>query len=150
MKTLLLVVAVSTALLGASQAAFQATPDVPTDGINLICRPPLDRNDRNPVIRTTVNVTFQNGYEVKEFEVLHELYNGQIIVRSKQYIGTVGHSPGMNEWFWRGRLARNPQIEMMARVSCNGQNEWRYEEDIFKYGHLDSSTVFGCTSREGE
>jgi hypothetical protein len=40
----------------------------------------------------------------------------------------------MNEWFWRGRLGRNPQIEMMARVSRNSQNEWRYKEDIIKYG----------------
>lgn len=150
MRALLLVAAITVAPLGSSQAAFQATPDVPTDGINLTCRPPLDRTDRNPVIRTTVNVTFQNGYEVKEFEVLHELFNGQIIDRSKQYVGTVGHSPGTEEWFWRGRLARNPQIEMVARVRRNGRNEWRYEEDIIKYGRLDSSTVFGCTSREGE
>lgn len=111
MRTLLLVAAISVAPLASSQAAFQATPNVPTDGISLICRPPLDRNDRNPVIRTTVNVTFQNGYEVKEFEVLHELFNGQIIDRSKQYIGTVGHTPGMNEWFWRGRLGGTGELQ---------------------------------------
>jgi hypothetical protein len=68
MKKLLIM---SVTLLGTAQAGFQAAPEIGTS-VYLVCRPPLDRTDRNPVIKTFVNLTFKNGYEVQEFTALHE------------------------------------------------------------------------------
>ena len=123
MKKLLLATAMSVAILGSAKAGFQAAPDIGSS-VSLVCRPPLDRNDRNPVVKTLVNLSFKNGYEVQEFTVIHELFNGRKIDRSDQYTGTVAHVAGRNEWSWTGRLDRNRSITMEARLFRNARNEF--------------------------
>jgi hypothetical protein len=51
-------------VLGTAQAGFQAAPDIGSN-VYLVCRPPLDHTDRNPVVKTFVNLYFKNGYEVQ-------------------------------------------------------------------------------------
>ena len=148
MKALLLVTAMSVSVLGTAQAGFQAAPDIGS-GVYLVCRPPLDRNDRNPVVKTFVNLTFKNGYEVQEFTVIHELFDGTTRDRSNQYTGTVAHVPGKNEWSWSGRLDRNRHITMEARVFRNARNEWWYEENVFDNGRSDVSIHYRCSENEG-
>ena len=148
MKKLLLATAMSVAVFGSAQAGFQAAPDIGSS-VYLVCRPPLDRNDRNPVVKTFVNLSFKNGYEVQEFTVIHELFDGRKIDRSDQYTGTVAHVPGQNEWSWSGRLDRNRNITMEARVFRNARNEWWYEENIFNNGRSDVSIHYRCSENEG-
>jgi hypothetical protein len=121
----------------------------PSNSVSLVCRPPLDRNDHNPVVKTFVNLSFKNGYEVQEFTVLHELFDGTTVDRSKQYTGTVAHVPGQNEWSWSGRLDRNRRIKMEARVFRNARNEWWYEENVFDDGRSDVSIHYRCNESEG-
>jgi hypothetical protein len=147
MKKLLLT-AMSVAVLGTAQGGFQAPPDIGSN-LYLVCRPPLDRNDRNPVVKTVVNLTFKNGHEVQDFTVIHELFNGRKIDRSDQYTGTVAHVPNHTEWSWSGRLDRNRSITMEARVFRNDRNEWWYEEDISKNGRPETSIRFRCSENEG-
>jgi hypothetical protein len=148
MKKLLIVTAMSVTVLGTAQAGFQAAPDIGS-GVYLVCRPPLDRTDRNPVIKTFVNLTFKNGYEVQEFTVIHELFDGTTRDRSNQYTGTVSHVPGKNEWSWSGRLDRNRSITMEARVFRNARNDWWYEENIFHDRRSDVSIRYRCNENEG-
>jgi hypothetical protein len=148
MKKLLLATAMSLAFFGPIKAGFPSAPDIGSS-VSLVCRLPLDRNDRNPVIKTFVNLSFKNGYEVQEFTVIHELFNGRKIDRSDQYTGTVAHVAGHNEWSWTGRLDRNPSITMEARLFRNARNEWWYEENIFKNGRSDSAINFRCSENEG-
>ena len=135
-------------ILGMAQGGFQAAPDVGSS-VYLVCRPPLDRNDRNPVVKTFVNLTFKSGHEVQDFTVIHELFNGRKIDRSDQYTGTVAHVPGHNEWSWSGRSDRNPRITMEARVFRNTRNELWYEEDISRNGRPETSIHFRCSENEG-
>jgi hypothetical protein len=148
MKTLLLATTMIVAVFGSAKAGFQAPPDIGSS-VALVCRPPLDRNDRNPVVKTFVNLTFKNGYEVHEFTVIHELFNGRKIDRSDQYTGTVLHVAGHNEWSWTGRLDRNRSITMEARVFRNARNEWWYEESVFHDGRSDVSIRYRCSENEG-
>jgi hypothetical protein len=143
-----LIVAISVAALSGAQAGFKGAPDLGSS-VNLICRPPLDRNDRNPVVKTFVNISFKNGYEVEELSVIHERFDGQTVDRSKQYSGTVAHVAGHTEWSWSGRQDQNRHISMEARVFRTARNEWFYEENISKDGHPEKSFRFGCTESEG-
>jgi hypothetical protein len=148
MKKQLLGTAMGAALFGSAQAGFQAPPDIGSS-VNLVCRPPLDRNDRNPVVKTVVNLSFKNGHEVQEFTVIHELFDGTTRDRSNQYTGTVAHVAGKNEWSWSGRLDRNRHITMEARVFRNARNEWWYEENVFNDGRSDVSIHYRCDENEG-
>ena len=131
------------------KAGFQATPDIGSS-VYLECRPPLDRKDRNPVVKTFVNLSFKNGDEVQEFTVIHELFDGRKIDRSNQYTGTVAHVPsGGNVWSWSGRLDRNPRITMEARAFLSARNEWWYEENVFDNGRSDSAILYQCNKSEG-
>jgi len=126
----------------------QAAPDIGSS-VYLECRPPLDRKDRNPVVKTFVNLSFKNGHEVQEFSVIHELFDGRKIDRSNQYTGTVTHVPGQNEWSWSGRLDSNRRITMEARVFRNARNEWWYEENVFDNGRSDGAIQYRCNESEG-
>jgi hypothetical protein len=148
MKKILLATAMSVAVFGSAKAGFQAPPDIGSS-VSLVCRPPLDRTDRDPVVKTFVTLSFKNGYEVQEFTVIHELFNGRKIDRSDQYTGTVAHVPGQNEWSWTGRLDRNRSITMEARVFRNARNEWWYEESVFHDGRSDVSIRYRCSENEG-
>jgi hypothetical protein len=149
MKTLFLT-AISVAVLGTAQAGFQAPPDIGSN-VYLVCRPPLDHNDRNPVVKTVVNLTFKNGHEVQDFTVIHELFDGRKIDRSDQYTGTVAHVPGHNEWSWSGRSDRNPHITMEARVFRDARNEWWYQENVFDNGRSNGAIHFRCNeNQEGD
>jgi hypothetical protein len=122
MKKFLLATAMSVIVFGSAQGGFQAAPDIGSS-LYLVCRPPLDRNDHNPVVKTFVKLSFKNGHEVQEFTVIHELFDGTKVDRSNQYTGTVAHVPGQNEWSWSGRLDRNRRITMEARVFRNARND---------------------------
>lgn len=148
MKGLLFVTAMSVTALGTAQAGFQAPPDIGSS-VNLVCRPPLDRSDPNPVVKTIVDLTFKNGHEVQEFNVLHQRFDGTTVDRSNQYTGTVAHVPDHNEWSWSGRLDRNRHITMEARVFRNARNEWWYEENVFNDGRSDVSIHYRCSENEG-
>jgi hypothetical protein len=148
MEKLLLATTMIVAVFGSAKAGFQAPPDIGSS-VYLVCRPPLDRTDHNPVVKTFVNLTFKNGYEVKDFTVLHELFDGTKVDRSSQYTGTVAHVPNQNEWSWSGRLDRNRSITMEARVFRNTRNEWWYEENVFHDGRSDVSIRYRCSENEG-
>jgi hypothetical protein len=109
----------------------------------------LDRNDRDPVVKTFVNLTFKSGYEVQEFTVIHELFDGRRIDRSNQYTGTVAHVPGKNEWSWSGRFDRDRRVTMEARLFRNTRNERRYEENVFKDARSEGPIHFRCSENEG-
>jgi hypothetical protein len=64
--------AMSVAVLGPVKAA----PPEFESGVSLECRPPLVRKDRNPIVKTFVNLSFKNGHEVQEFEERAWLYLG--------------------------------------------------------------------------
>jgi hypothetical protein len=135
-------------LIPLRKAGFQAAPGIGSS-VNLECRPPLDGKDRNPVVKTFVNLSFKNGHEVQEFSVIHELFDGRKIDRSNQYTGTATHVPGQNEWSWSGRLDSNRSITMEARVFRNSRDEWWYEENVFKNGQSDGAIQFRCVENEG-
>jgi hypothetical protein len=109
----------------------------------------LDRNDRNPVVKTFVELSLKSGHEVQEFTVIHELFDGTKRDRSNQYTGTVAHVPGKNEWSWNGRSNRNPHIAMEARVFRTAHNDWWYDENIFTDGRPDVSINYRCDEKEG-
>jgi hypothetical protein len=134
--------------LNTAQAGFKSAPDL-GKSVYLICRPPLDRHDSNPVVKTYVNLSFKDGYEVDDLSVIHERFNGKTVDRSKQYTGTVAHVAGHTEWSWSGRQDQNRHISMEARVFRTAHNEWFYEENISKDGHPEKSFRFGCTESEG-
>jgi hypothetical protein len=148
MRALLTAACLGLALIGRADAGFQPAPDI-GNSVSLVCRPPLDRKDRNPVVKTLVELSLKGGHDVQEFTVIHELFDGTKRDRSNQYTGTVGHVPGKNEWSWSGRSIRNPHITMEARLFRTARNDWRYEESIFRDGRPDVSIDFHCDENEG-
>jgi hypothetical protein len=56
MKKQLLGTAMGVSVLGAARASFQAPTDIGSNPY-LVCRPRLDRNDRNPVVVALASVT---------------------------------------------------------------------------------------------
>jgi hypothetical protein len=109
----------------------------------------LDRSDRDPVITSGITLMLDDRYEPTQIDVTHWLFSGRAIDRGTQYSNDgVWKTAGLNEWFWRGRLMRNPHVSMVGRLYFTAQGRWFYDETIFKDGRLDK--VLSETCFEGD
>jgi hypothetical protein len=134
-------------IFGEAWGGFQSAPDI-SDRVSLVCRPSLDRSSRNPAVKTFVDLSLKPDHEVRDFTVIHELFDGTRKDRSDQYTGNVDHVPGKNEWSWNGRLNRNSSITMEARAFRTSRGEWKYEEKVYKNGWLDVAIDYSCNESE--
>jgi hypothetical protein len=108
----------------------------------LACKPPLDRSDRDPVISSSVALDLSDRYEPTRLDVTHSLFSGREIDRGAQYSNDgVWKTAVLNEWFWRGRLMRNPHV---GRLYLTAQGRWVYEEHLFHDGRPDKVLSEAC------
>jgi hypothetical protein len=56
MRALLTATFMCLALIGRADAGFQPAPEI-GNSVSLVCHPPLDRTDRNPVVKTFVELS---------------------------------------------------------------------------------------------
>jgi hypothetical protein len=155
MKKFLLATVAVLALAGPAMAFTNQRPGVElNDGItSLTCHPKLDRSDRDPVVRTyiTIELDGHNDFAAKSFTVRHELLGGRIIDRDNQYTGRLWKDAGIAQWYWFGRLDRNPSIEMKATLFHNSMRGWRYQETLFKNGYVEKVVPeMDCSLSEGD
>jgi hypothetical protein len=101
MRKLLLAAAAAVVLATPAMAFSEANNQVMLQDIEaLICHPALDHSDRDPVVRTYVNLELDGtrDWTAKSFTVTHESFSGRMISRDDQYT----RSP--IEDAWQGRM----------------------------------------------
>jgi hypothetical protein len=148
-KALILFVAMAT-----STSAFAFTAQAPTpipDSVNLVCVPPLDRHDTNPDVRIHVTAEFDSGNrDVKEFDVIHELFDETTHNRSDQYTNAgLNHKTGYNDWYWTGTWVKNHSVTMIGHL-YNNQQGWFYAEAQSENGNLSWVITSPCHANEAE
>jgi hypothetical protein len=110
----------------------------------LTCHPPLDRSDPDPVVTSGVSIGLNDKYEPTFMNVTHWLFSGREVDRGTQYSNDgVWKTAGLNEWFWSGRLMRNPRVSMTGRLYLSVRG-WFYEERLFRNGRLDQVISEAC------
>jgi hypothetical protein len=153
MRKLLLAAAAAVVLATPAMAFSEANNQVMLQDIEaLICHPALDHSDRDPVVRTYVNLELDGtrDWTAKSFTVTHESFSGRMISRDDQYTGRLLKTPGKAEWFWIGTLNRNPSIQMKASVWNNPRTGWGYQETVYKNGYVDHVIpAEDCSENEG-
>ena len=155
MKKLVLATVALLAIAGPAMAFTDHGHSVElNDGMtSLTCHPVLDRNDRDPVVRTyiTVDLDGHNDFAAKSFTVRHELLNGRIIDRDNQYTGRISKDRGIAQWYWTGTLDRNPSVQMKATLFKSPISGWRYQETLFKNGYVEKVIPeMDCSISEGD
>jgi hypothetical protein len=104
-------------IFGEAWGGFQSAPDI-SDRVSLVCRPPLDRSSRNPAVKTFVDLSLKPDHEVRDFTVIHELFDGTRKDRSDQYTGNVDHVPGgsTKKRYTRMDGSMSPSITVATRA----------------------------------
>jgi hypothetical protein len=144
MKRLLLA-AVATAALAAPVMAFttgQQGRVAVHERQTLTCWPQEDRNDRDPVVRTYINLILDpsNDFFATTLEVQHALRSGRRINRDDQYTLNQNGLESRHEtadFWWTGTLNSNRAISMRAHLAKNTRG-WVYQETVYKDGHVDT------------
>lgn len=141
-------------------AAFNAVPDAVTVGPStmLVCHPQLDRSDRDPVVRTYVQLELDQDHKpwpgsIKTFTVQHELLSGRMIQRDDQYSARGGLTSGNNtaDFWWLGELAVNHSIWMKGHLFKSANYGWGYQETVFKNGYVEKTLpAMLCTEQVGD
>ena len=130
--------------------AFTNPPIEPVPAnVALICTPPLDHSERNPVVRIMVDATFDAKAEdnVTEFNVVHELYDGAQFDRSKQYDHAVlTNKEGHKDWFWKGTWTKNIRVTMVGHLYQNNAG-WFYDEAQFRDDRAINFVASPCRYR---
>jgi hypothetical protein len=82
-------------------------------------RPQSWRPDPDPVYKTNINLTSDNG-SFQSFDVLHTVRSGAIYDRSQQYSdASIWKTNNRMEWFWRSY--RGARGSMVGEVYWNSQ-----------------------------
>ena len=133
-----------TTVVMSSAFAFTATPQPHLDSVDLICLPPLDRHDANPVIRIHVTAQFDEDMNVTQLDVVHWLFDGAQHNRSDQYTNDfLGRKTGHLDWNWRGTWVKNSSVKMIGHLYFNNQG-WFYEEIQFANDRLSFDIISPC------
>lgn len=150
---LLRALALSLVLITPAYAAFENPPEKQKEEwLYLICKPPLDRKDSNPVINIDVTAHFEpdNLNRITSMDVIHHHFNGNDTDRSHQYRQTfLGNDPE-GKYFWEGINKKHSSLIMTGMLRTDRSNLWHYTEEIYRNGvktnHIDTI----CTENEGE
>ena len=114
-------------------AGFTNEPPQPIDnGVGLECAPvgSTERGyDRDPVYKTAVSLTLENGSTPTTISVVHTTVSGSNYDRSHQYDhASIWQTPHMNQWFWKGYRG---SLTMVGEIKRDATHPWWYIEKIF-------------------
>jgi hypothetical protein len=147
MKTIALATAAILAALTTAHAGFKNIPPPPIDnGTALECVPLRSTEhgpDRDPVYKTSVSLTLENGSTPTDISVVHTTVSGMNYNRSEQYHdGNIWQMPHKTQWFWKGYRGN---LTMVGEIMRSTRYEWWYTEKIFDpSGRLDFAMEERC------
>ena len=116
----------------------------PVSDIVLLCTPPLDRKDRNPVTKISVGFEYDWTHRrVVSMDINHQFYYGGFVNRFQQY-GNVKLGFDGTIFGWTGVLMRNPAENMAGGVFIGEGERWYYREKHWKNGVADFDITSPC------
>jgi hypothetical protein len=133
MKTLALATAVVLAALTTAHAGFKNSPPPPLNNDTALECVPVGSTergyDRDPVYKTTISLTLENGSAPTDISVVHTTVSGVNYDRSNQYNNSsIWQEPHKTRWFCKGYRGN---LTMVGEIMRSTRYEWWYGEKIF-------------------
>jgi hypothetical protein len=124
-------------------------PRAQIDSGSFVCKPPLDRTDRDPVVKIWVSYTYDQTHRVMVgMNVQHERFSGAYVDRFQQYAAQLKFDGSI--YGWTGALARNPSVHMAGGIYNATDGRWYYREKMWEGGRPTWDWVASCQPTEGE
>jgi hypothetical protein len=109
-------------------------PTMPVVEGYLVCKPTLDRSDRDPVVKIYVSYAYDRTQRrMLSMSVNHELFSGVSVDRLQQYADYRMKFDG-SIYGWTGTWSRDHQISMAGGVYVGTDGRWYYREKQWKSG----------------
>jgi hypothetical protein len=123
-------------------------PDAVLNSFELTCTPPLNRRDRDPVVRIHLAVTIDRNTTPTEFEIRHETMSGHFYSRTEQYELSQLWQLG-DVTSWTGYRKRHPE-QIGSGELWHNREQWFYEEWFYTGTRQRDHVKSTCMPIEGE
>jgi hypothetical protein len=113
----------------------------------LICVPPRDPRESDPIARIHVEVTLVPP-DMKA--IVHESYSGRTYNRAAQYTNITVAGAGDSRVIWRGTLISNPLLSIVSVVYLNQNDQFFYVETHYRGASMTGTMTAPCEVRSAQ